>query len=221
MTTALRPLRSIPAATSAAVLEKPKGVLKRLTSDDTGSRLGIREKPRTSAGYSRPPPVPACPALDDSYCVARWQLPVLRHVAASEQVAGCPSTEQPQPNCEHQACWLRAIDLYTSELLVTRVPVVAHAESNAQSAIAANVPLWMLFTVCPFLIAASRGSERRRIEWTRLSRPRSTSHEAGRARMYRPACKGRRIVKPNADSFYLIGGPSKPVPAAKLVRNDM
>jgi len=33
---------------------------------------------------------------------------------------------------------------------VTRVPVAAQAESNAHTAIAANVPLWVLFTIRSF-----------------------------------------------------------------------
>ena len=37
---------------------------------------------------------------------------------------------------------------------MTRVPVVAQADSNAHSAIAANVPLWILFTIYSF---ADRG----------------------------------------------------------------
>ena len=75
------------------------------------------------------------------YRVAAWQLPELRHIATSEHVAGCPSSWQSHPpTLEHHACWLRAIALYVSEEDVTRVPVVAQADSSAQSAIMTNVP---------------------------------------------------------------------------------
>ena len=75
------------------------------------------------------------------YWVAAWQLPELTHIATSEHVAGWPSSVQPQPNCEHQACCVRAIDLYTSDELLTRVPVVAQADSSAHSTSATNFPL--------------------------------------------------------------------------------
>jgi hypothetical protein len=39
------------------------------------------------------------------------QLPVLTQVATSAHVAFSPSIAQSQPNCEHHACWLRAIAL--------------------------------------------------------------------------------------------------------------
>ena len=72
---------------------------------------------------------------------ARWQLPEFRHAATSEHVAGRPSIVQLHPNCEHHHCWPRDIDLYPSELAVTRVPEVAQADNSAQSMTATSVPL--------------------------------------------------------------------------------
>jgi hypothetical protein len=57
-------------------------------------------------------------------------------VDASAHVTCWPSIEQPQPNCEHHACWLLAIVLYASESVVTRVPVDAQAVNTAHTAIA-------------------------------------------------------------------------------------
>jgi hypothetical protein len=71
----------------------------------------------------------------------------VRQVATSEQVAGWPSSVQPQPNCEHQPCWVLAIDLYVSDAPLTRVPVVAQADNSAHKTIAANVPLRILFMI--------------------------------------------------------------------------
>ena len=73
------------------------------------------------------------------YWVAAWQLPELTHIATSEHVAGWPSSVQPQPNCEHQACWLFAMDLYMSDELVARVPVVAQADNTVHRTTAVNV----------------------------------------------------------------------------------
>jgi hypothetical protein len=69
----------------------------------------------------------------------------VRQVATSEQVAGWPSSVQPQPNCEHQPCWVLAMDLYVSDAPLTRVPVVAQADNSAHKTTAANVPLRILF----------------------------------------------------------------------------
>ena len=76
-----------------------------------------------------------------NYGVAAWQLPVFTHMATSEHVAGWPSSVQPQPNCEHQPCWLLAMDLYVSDELVALVPVVAQADNRVQKRTAMNVAL--------------------------------------------------------------------------------
>jgi len=81
---------------------------------------------------------------------ARWQFPEFRHACTSEQVACCPSSVHPQPNCEHHHCWLPAIDLYVSELLVTRVPGVAQAESSVHAMIERNVAFAIFFMIVTF-----------------------------------------------------------------------
>ena len=68
-------------------------------------------------------------------------------MATSEHVAGWPSSVQPQPNCEHQPCWDLAMDLYVSDELVARVPVVAQADNRAHRTTAANVPLQIFFMI--------------------------------------------------------------------------
>jgi hypothetical protein len=76
-------------------------------------------------------------------------------------VAGWPSSVQPQPNCEHQPCWVLAIDLYVSDAPLTRVPVVAQADNSAHKTIAANVPLRILFMIDHLSSVVAQG-----IEWT-------------------------------------------------------
>ena len=71
-------------------------------------------------------------------------------MATSEHVAGWPSSVQPQPNCEHQACWLFAMDLYVSDELVAFVPVVAQADNKTLRTIAVNVALRIFFMIRHF-----------------------------------------------------------------------
>ena len=68
---------------------------------------------------------------------------------------------QPQPNCEHQPCWVLAIDLYVSDAPLTRVPVVAQADNSAHKTMAANVPLRILFMIDHLSSVVAQG-----IEWT-------------------------------------------------------
>jgi len=71
-------------------------------------------------------------------------------------VVACPSSVHPHPNCEHHHCWLFDIDLYMSELLVTRVPVVAQAASMTQAMIERNVAFAVFFMIVTFLDGSRR-----------------------------------------------------------------
>jgi hypothetical protein len=58
---------------------------------------------------------------------------------------------QPHPNCEHHHCWLLDIALKLSELELTRVTVVAQADSSVHRTTASNVPFGIRFISLPFL----------------------------------------------------------------------
>src|SRR5690242_18415579 len=71
-------------------------------------------------------------------------------VCTSEHVAGLPSSWQPQPNCEHHPCWPFAIDLYVSDVVVTRVPSDAHADNSAVASTASSIAFFVPFIVGSF-----------------------------------------------------------------------
>ncbi len=142
---------------------------------------------RDSENAERHPGLRPAVSTCSVYWAARWQFPEFRHACTSEQVVGCPSSVHPQPNCEHHHCWLLDIDLYVSELLVTRVPVVAHAESRVHAMIERNVAFAIFFMIVTFRGKCRRsGRSARSGRGVRLGKcavvtaaKRASSHEMG------------------------------------------